>query len=413
MWCWQSGIACAAAASAVVVASVFFPAEPALAESFRINNVDKAKRINMREQPSNRSKVVAYIPPDSTLEGTGNCDERWCEVRFRDRVGWVFRKYLVPGEGKAAEAAVPPKPVQVPAPEPSAAAQAEPEQDDIPADLQDTMLRLVFAGGRPIPVYAFPSDRLPAAGRLDPSTRTVEDLGTCSRKFCYIRSGSLVGWIPEEAIVRDKSGAARTEPPAKSEPRAQTDAPAQSEPAPVEAAANDEADPPRALDGTVPTATQPGQTTGLPIDNPGSVEIKTYSVAGLSSDASLPAREQPEDGAPIAGWIPGNATDIEGLRKCVQKYCLVRHEAVTGWVARRHLADESAASKRYLVSGVALWGALDVVDYPGQGAAIVGHIPAYASGIVPIGNCDRDWCHIRYLGIAGWVSGKYLAQQSR
>jgi len=403
MWCWQSGIACAAAASAVVVASVFFPAEPALAESFRINNVDKAKRINMREQPSNRSKVVAYIPPDSTLEGTGNCDDRWCEVRFRDRVGWVFRKYLLPSEGKAAEAAVP---APAPAP-PVAAAQPEPDTDDIPSDLQDTMLRLVFAGGRPIPVYAFPSDRLPAAGRLDPSTKTVEDLGTCSRKFCYIRSGSLVGWIPEDAIARDKSGATSTEPPAKSEPRAQTDAQSEA------AAANDEADPPRALDGTVPTATQPGQTTGLPIDSPGSIEIKTYSVAGLSSDASLPAREQPEDGAPIAGWIPGNATDIEGLRKCVQKYCLVRHEAVTGWVARRHLADENAASKRYLVSGVALWGALDVLDYPGQGAAIVGHIPAYASGIVPIGNCDRDWCHIRYLGIAGWVSGKYLAQQSR
>jgi SH3-like domain-containing protein len=400
-----------------VAASVFYPVEPALAESFRINNVDKAKRINMREQPSNRSKVVAYIPPDSTLDGTGNCDERWCEVRFRDRVGWVFRKYLLPTEPQAAETA---PPVQAPAPS-AATARAEPDDDDIPADLQDTMLRLVFAGGRPIPVYAFPSDRLPAAGRLDPGTKTVEDLGTCSRKFCYIRSGSLVGWIPEEAILRDKNGAAPTEPPAQAEIAEKPEAPAQTqardkpEPArPAEEVAAEDADPPRALDGTVPTATHPGQTTGLPIDGPGSIEIKTYSIAGLSSDASLPAREQPDDNAPIAGWIPGSATDIEGLRKCVQKYCLVRHEAVTGWVARRHLADESAgASKRYLVSGVALWGALDVLDYPGQGAAIVGHIPAYASGIVPIGNCDKDWCHIRYLGIAGWVSGKYLAQQAR
>ena len=382
MWCWRSGMACAAAASAVAAASVFCPVTSAMAESFRIDNVDRAKRINMREQPSNRSRVVAYVPPDSTLEGTGKCDERWCEVRFRDRTGWVFRKYLRPVETAKA-----------PAQEPPAVAEPEPAEaeTDIPADLQDTMLQLVFSGGRPIPVYAFPSDRLPAAGRIAPGTAEVEDLGTCSRKFCYIRSGALVGWIPEEAIARDKRSAAPPE-------------------ADAEAAA---APPPRALDSTVPTATQPGQTGPL-IDAPGSIEIKTYTIAGLSSDASLPAREQPEDGAPIAGWIPGNASSVEGLRKCVQKWCLVRYESVTGWVARRHLADEDAGPPRkFLVSGVALWGALDVVDYPGQGASIIGHIPAYASGVVPIGNCDKDWCHIRYLGIAGWVNGKYLAQQTR
>jgi SH3-like domain-containing protein len=390
MWCWRSGMACAAAASAVVAATVFCPIEPALAESFRINNVDKAKRIHMREQPSNRSRVIAYLSPDSALEGTGQCNDRWCEVRFRDRTGWVFRKYLVPDENAVAE-----KPEPAPVQPPVAAAAPDPDEaeNDIPAELQDTMLRLVFSGGRPIPVYAFPSDRLPAAGRIDPGTDEVEDLGTCSRKFCYIRSGSLVGWIPEDAIERDKRSAA----PDKSSA----------------VGAEEAAPPPRALDSTVPTATQPGQTGPL-IDAPGSMEIKTYSIAGLSSDASLPAREQPEDGAPIVGWIPGNASDIEGMRKCVQKFCLVRHESVTGWVARRHLADEEAgASRRFLVSGVALWGALDVVDYPGQGASIIGHIPAYASGIVPIGNCDKDWCHIRYLGIAGWVSGKYLAQQTR
>jgi uncharacterized protein YraI len=79
-------------------------------------------------------------------------------------------------------------------------------------------------------------------------------------------------------------------------------------------------------------------------------------------------------------------------------------------VLRRHLADESAeSSQTFQVSGVALWSALDVLEYPGQDATVVGRIPAYATGIVPIGGCDKTWCQVRYLGIAGWVSGQYLA----
>ncbi len=388
MWCWRSGGAWAAVALAVTAASLL--PEPAQAQTYRINNVDHAARVHMRQSASNQSKVIAYIPPDAELAGTGKCDAKWCEVTFKGKTGWVFRKYLTetkgvasrhPGQGDRGAAALP-KPAETP--------------KTIPPDLQDTMLKLVFPGGQPVPVYAFPSDRLPEAGHIPPDTEMVEDLGTCTRKFCYIRSGSLVGWIHEEAIARDHGGEA---PP--------QDAGAADKDKDQTAAISP------ALNNTVPTASQAAVQPG-PIDIPGSIEIKTYSLAGLSGDSSLALRGEPDDGAAILGWIPGTASTVEGLRKCVQKWCLVRYEALTGWVQRRHLADENAAAnRRYLVTGVALWGALDVVDYPGPDAAVIGHIPSYATGIVPIGNCDNSWCHIRYLGVAGWVAGRYLAQQGR
>jgi SH3-like domain-containing protein len=369
-------VAFTAAASVIAAASVFtLPA--ANAETFRINNVDRAARIHLRQTPSNRSKVVAYVPPDSRLESTGRCDSKWCEVTFKGKTGWVFRKYLAEIPRTAATRPAPP-----PQAEPPVAALPKPSDapKEIPPDLQDTMLRLVFTGDRPIPVYAYPSERAPAAGRIDPGTEEVEDLGTCTRKFCYVRHGSLVGWILDQAIAKEDQAPG----------------------------------PPQAFDNTVPTATQAGgQAASSIIDGLGGIEVKTYTLAGLSGDASLPVREEPGETAAIRGWIPGDAKGVEGLRKCVTKYCMVRYDTVTGWVARRHLADEGVGGPRFQVSGVALWGALDVMDYPGADAAIVGHIPAYATGIVPIGACDRDWCHVRYLGIAGWVSARFISPQRR
>jgi len=365
----RSGVAFGAAAPAVAAALIL--AAPAIAQSYRINNVDRAARIHLRESP--RGKVLAYIPPDSrNLEGTGVCDARWCEVTFNGVKGWIFRKYIV-ADPKSAASSKPRAQEDLPVaalPKPTETAK------EIPSDLQDEMLQLVRKDGRAIPVYAFPSDRLPAAGRIPPETAEVEDLGTCTRNFCYIRSGSLVGWIEEGAIAREEVATA----------------------------------PPQAIDTNVPTATQAG---GL-LEGLGSIEVKTYTLAGLSGDASLPLREAAEEGAAILGWVPGDAKGVEGLRKCVLKWCLVRYEALTGWVSRRHLADESAeAARRFQVSGVALWGALDVVEYPGPDAAIIGHIPSTASGIVPIGGCDKDWCHVRYLGVAGWVNPRFLAPQVR
>jgi SH3-like domain-containing protein len=400
MWCWRSGVACTTTASAVLAASLAI-APPTLGQTYRIDNTDNAKRIHLRQSPTNKSRVIAYLPPDAQLSGTGRCDAKWCEVRFKDHTGWVFRRYLAEPRGRAvADKSQRAERTEVVAalPKTELPRSELPKSDDagngVLADLQDTMLRLAFTNGQPVPVYSFPSNRLPPAGHIPLDTPMVEDLSTCTREYCYIRSGSLVGWIPATAVAKE-------------------DAPVPPQPPAVTAKHETGAAQARALNNTVPTATQAPSQIGL-IEGPGSIEVKSYSLAGLSDDASLPVREKPEENAAILGWIPGNAASVEGLRRCVLRWCLVRYEQLTGWIARRHLADEgTAATKRYQVSGVALWGALDVMDYPGPGAGIIGHIPSYATGIVPIGSCDKDWCHIRYLGIAGWVSAKYLAQQGR
>lgn len=175
MWCWRDSLAFAAAASVIAAAGVLFQDAPARAESFRVNNVDRAERINMRKSPSNKSKIVAYIPPEGRLEGTGQCNARWCEVTYKDLSGWVFRKYLTP-EPNHAEQPRAEQPAGRPGEAEKRAETAAPQPNDaetekaVPSDLQDRTLRLAFPNGRPIPVYAFPSDRLPAAGRISPET---------------------------------------------------------------------------------------------------------------------------------------------------------------------------------------------------------------------------------------------------
>ena len=185
---------------------VLCAADTAAAETYRLNNVDRAARIHMREAPNNGGRVVTYLIPDNKrLEGTGNCNPRWCEVTFGDVTGWVFPKCLavVPGSETPAPTATHP-----PADMPYAASPRSDSADkDLPAPLHDKLLRPYHTAGRDVPVYAFPNDRLPAAGRISSEIAEVEDLGTCARKFCYVRSGSLVGWIPDGAVLKGDGAA--------------------------------------------------------------------------------------------------------------------------------------------------------------------------------------------------------------
>lgn len=68
-------------------------------------------------------------------------------------------------------------------------------------------------------------------------------------------------------------------------------------------------------------------------------------------------------------------------------------------------------ARAFRVSGRDLWTPLEIFDRPAEDAEIVGTIPSYTSGIVPIGACNRSWCNIRFLNISGWVRTKYLTAQ--
>ncbi len=368
------GSARVAAAGPVVAAAVLSAVAPqtARAEVWRINDVDHSVSIHLRQRPSNRSKILAYIPVDTGGLPGGPCRGKWCPVEYKGRKGWVFSKYLMPDEDALHAAAEKAKTAQ--------------ETRDWPKTLKIT----AQASRTRVPIYAFPNDKLPVAGHLPEGTRSVERLSHCLRNWCYVRSGALVGWIRDTMFAKPDTPAARTAEKAED--------------------AGESGNEPHALNKTTTTATQAASINPAVAEAVEANDRKSYALAGLGGDAFLPMRESGKEDAPVVGAIPRDAKTVEGLQNCARQWCQVRYGGTTGWVLRRHLADESLETTRsFQVAGVAMWSALDVVDYPGRDAHIVGRIPAYATGIVPIGACDKTWCHVRYLGIAGWVSGRFLA----
>jgi SH3-like domain-containing protein len=234
-------------------------------------------------------------------------------------------------------------------------------------------------------------------------------MGACVRNWCYIRSGALVGWIPQtyfaNAIEDGSNQGAATTPPEQTTNTAPSQKNAPEKEAKAEAPV---------LHNTEPTATQIAPLHSIVPKEIADGATKKYSLAGLPSDLPLVIRKQPDENGTVLGSVPHDAKDVEGLHKCIKKWCLVRHHKLTGWVLRRHLADDSLkGTKRYLVTGIGLMDKLEVKDSPVNDGGVVGHIPAYATGIVPIGRCDGSWCHVRYLGLAGWVRSQYLTPTKR
>jgi SH3-like domain-containing protein len=368
----------------------------AASKTWRITDIAASARVNLREEPSNRSEILAYIPGDARGLRGGDCSGNWCPVEFRGLKGWIYRDYLEPDDEpqqQQQQAQPAPQPQQQEQPQTTAATPSS----RLPEDLeQRKSFRLAAKAGGTIPVYVFPSDSMPVAGHLPGNTESVDGLGTCVPNWCYIRSGGLIGWIQAEAISLD-------------------DAPADVQ-ATASIAPATRLDERNTLNKTVPTATNVTAPAPAPdiAPAPSLGGAKSYGLAGLAGKSSLPMRAEPEETARILEWIPSDARNVEGLRKCVEQWCLVRYGSTEGWVARRHLADVSLEqTQAFQVSGLPLWSPLKVFDQPASGANVVGEIPSYATGIVPIGNCDKSWCHIRYLGIAGWVSSQNLEPQKR
>jgi SH3-like domain-containing protein len=375
-------------ASTAIAGAFFSIPDRAAAESWRITNLDASGRVHIRQRASSRSRIIGYIPGDARGVSGGPCRANWCPIEFRGVKGWVYRRYLTADDQAARTGR-------------RKAAATRAASPDMAVLAESKTLKLAASNGRPIPVFAFPNDQLPVAGHIAANTETVEGLGACIRTYCYVRSGRLIGWLPSTMIA-----GADDEAEIEAKPEAVTAA--LPEPVP--------ADEDKALNETETTATSlVVETDNAAIaSEPGEGETKFYTLAGVPGESSLAMYERPDAKAAIVAWMPNAATKVEGLRKCVEQWCLVRWQDKNGWVARRHLADKSIeGSQTFQVTGLTIWKPLDVRDQPSENANIIGSIPSYATGIVPIGGCDKSWCHIRYLGIAGWVSGQNLAPQKR
>lgn len=143
------------------------------------------------------------------------------------------------------------------------------------------------------------------------------------------------------------------------------------------------------------------------------IQQKTYSLAGLERGASLSVHGSHDESSPVLGSIPASAKDVEATGLCVEEWCLVRRGSLRGWIERRHLVDEvrAAGSRSFRFTGPSPWSVLQVYDYPRDGAKVVGQIASPAKTIEPVGDCGKDWCHIRYFDLAGWVRSGELELQ--
>lgn len=358
------------------------------ADRWRIVEINPEGRVHLRQQATSRSRILAYIPGNARGLKQLGCSGKWCKIEFRGKTGWVFKRYLAPENAGRSQASKP---------APTTTNLAYLDEHDMAALSEAKTLHVFNPEGGAISVYAFPSETLPIAGRLSDGIDSVEGLGACVKGWCYVRSGPLIGWLP--ALILAPADGDRDD--------SETTASIAATLAPLDPHKE------QALNNTINTATQAAldaDTRPAPLFSERG--NKYYSLAGLGGKETLPVRSEPDDRASIVGQIEKGETRIEGLKDCSGKWCLIRVNSLRGWIERRHLADpEVEGSQVFRVTGLPLWSPLEVVDRPSGDADVVGEIPSYATGVVPIGGCDDKLCHVRYLGLSGWVQGKHLASQ--
>ncbi len=328
------------------------------ATAVKVIGLEPQAMLRLREDPSFDAKVIAYIPSGTDqLYFGGECNDRWCKLLFRDLTGWASRKHLDLGQAQVAAK-----------PDETSGAGAQ----SLALSGGDFYRISGSRAGEALQMHRTPDPRTPVVGSIPAGTRRIEHAGRCENRWCLVRFEGAEGWVPEATLTKDTEVAAGSD--------------------------------------TVRAAAPPPPT--LPSGTEARV-VKRYAIAGIFADSVLQIRSEPDQGAQFLGAIPGDATDVEGLGDCRAAWCLVRHNGVVGWVARRHLAENGPAGNAPLrIVNLGLAESLPVMDAPAREASAIGEIPAYASGLVRIGECGRDWCHIRYLGLAGWVEGRYVAPEN-
>ena len=223
-----------------------------------------------------------------------------------------------------------------------------------------------------------PSGQSPVVASV-PKDAVLASFQPCTKGWCAVEYKGIRGWIYDIFIVEMPGKAVSAAPPPPPQPlaRASLQRPL---PAPAPVAASRE---------------------GVRL---------SYRLIGLKAHESLPLREGPSDGANVIGALSTSATGIAGLETCVRRWCLVELNGVRGYVQSRFLGrGEEAPSPRFGVEGE-----LDVkvFSFGSRDADVVGEIPFYAAGIVPVGDCNAEWCHVRYLGLVGFVERGRLHPQT-
>ncbi|HWJ20294.1 MAG TPA: SH3 domain-containing protein [Geobacterales bacterium] len=228
---------------------------------------------------------------------------------------------------------------------------------------------------RAAPLQSAPSSQSPVIASI-PKNAVLTSFQPCTRGWCAVEYKGIRGWIYDIFIVEHSANPVAHVPPG----------------------------PPR----LTKAALQRPSATPAPVAA-ASLRI-SYRVIGLGAEESLPIREAPLDTAPLMGALSPAANAIAGLETCRRQWCLIEHDGVRGYVRSRFLARAGdAPSPKYGVDGESN---MKVFSYGAPDADVVGEIPFYAGGIVPVGDCNGEWCHVRYLGLVGFVDTRRLRPQT-
>lgn len=76
------------------------------------------------------------------------------------------------------------------------------------------------------------------------------------------------------------------------------------------------------------------------------------------------------------------------------------------------LGIPTAVAETYRVNGVVSGDVLNIREEPSSESKKIGSIPPSSKGIEKLGPCESGWCKIRYNGVTGWSSMKYLAREA-
>lgn len=323
----------------------------------------------MRQGPSNRTRVIAYVPPQTIVPATGDCTRLWCKVVFKEKEGWIYRPFLIETALQAAEAG--------------------------------DRLQSAPVGAPAVSVQEFPGGNMPVIGFIPAGVTGIIDLKRCLQTWCRVRYKELEGWVSASELRRENG--LPFEPAAADPDAAPGDRSDETSPAPQTVS---EDGPERTA--ALPAAKQEDASVQVRPGRPG-----TYTVAGIPAGGALALRAEPSPTSPIAGSVPYDAHTIEGMKQCVKQWCLVRYKGVTGYILRRHLVDADSASRpQYRVGGLDFDSVVQVYAFPGGDAEVVGSIPPFATGLAQIGSCDRVWCHVQYFGLVGWVNSRFLVAET-
>lgn len=212
-----------------------------------------------------------------------------------------------------------------------------------------------------------------------PKDALLTSLQPCAKGWCAVKYKGLRGWIFDVFIVEQSPKtagalAAIAEPLAKA-----------------------------SLQKPLPAS--PSAPAAVSTEGAGA----SYRVIGLAADERLPLREGPLDTARVIAELPPDARGIAKLGTCRRPWCLVEHDGIKGYIQGRFLGRTVVPSQRYGVEGET---DMKVLGSASAEADVVGEIPYYASGIVPIGDCNGEWCHVRYLGLVGFVDARRLRPET-